>query len=60
MNQLNPVNQINPFGVSTIFQDNNFNVITGTGSNVNDDSQFLFHTVTDSLTVVSASVYRGI
>ncbi len=42
------INQINPFDLATIFQDNN-GAITGTGGDVLQDSQFLFNTATDGL-----------
>ncbi|MEX0744069.1 MAG: PEP-CTERM sorting domain-containing protein [Phycisphaeraceae bacterium] len=45
------INQINPFGLATIFEDNNA-AIPGAGANVLQDSQFLFHTSNDNLLVV--------
>jgi hypothetical protein len=44
-----PMNQVNPFGLATVFQDNN-GAITGSGAQVSQDSQFLF--TSGSLVVV--------
>lgn len=47
------MNQVNPLGFPTIFQDNNA-LFGFVGANVLQDSQFLFNTTTDSLLVVPA------
>ena len=47
------MNQVNPFGLATIFTDNNA-TFSFVGANTQQDSQFLFNTGTDSLLVVGA------
>jgi PEP-CTERM motif len=44
--------QVNPFTQSTVFQDNN-SIITGTGRNTNEDSQFMVSTTTPGVVVPS-------
>jgi len=53
------INQVNPFGQPTIFQDNNV-FITGTGGDPRHDSQFNFHVANDELIVVTTETSESL
>lgn len=48
------MNQVNPFTLATIFNDNNA-VFGAVAASVDQDSQFLFHTASDNLLIASQS-----